>query len=902
MRRVSPATWVVLAVLATGSAMLCLALPQPGDAPADRPIRELRPGVVYSLLLSRGAASRFAVALNRGQCLAAAIEQRGVDLVVDLYGPNGARLLTLDSPTGDRGRESVWHVAGESGSYVLAVRAFHPEKSGSYGIAVEPLRRATAEDRLRSAALASFASAEALRSRPTDRGEALRLYRKALDGWEQVKDTAGQSMALRRLGQVSFAAGDARAALGWYGRARQALAALDEDRSLVDLLLETGEAHRALGEARDAEECFRTAHAAARREGDRWGEAVALNNLGLLAQARSDARAAVEHYQAALAAWRAAGSREQEAVTLHNLGTVLSLLARHEEALATLHRALGLRRALGDVRGQAATWTAIGWVHYLTGQPRRALDCYQRALPLRRAAGDLLGEAATLDRQGTALRAVGELDAALAAYERVLAIVEQAGEPLSRAHALANLGEARLDRGDPETALRLAREALRVMSDGGDRHGAAHAEVIAGRAERELGHLDASQAAYERALATAEALRTEIRGTPFPLDFFASRHAYFEEYVDLLMERGEETKAFEAAERSRARGLVESVGARPGSVPGQPLDLAGIEREVLDDDTLLLEYALGRERSFLWMVGRGSLATFTLPPEAAIDALARRAAELAARSHQRGARQAAELALAALSDAVLAPALPLLDDDGPHRLIVVADGALLAVPLGALPIVRPDGETEPLLARRDVVYLPSASVLAQIRRAERRRPSRTLALVTDPRLPFVRREAATIQSLVSATRETVLSGRLGDYRILHFATHAVLDADHPERSGLALSHGLVGAEEIGGLELPAELVVLAACRTALGRPLRGEGLLGLGRAFLHAGSQRVMASLWDVGDEATAELMRRFYRQLFEERLPPAAALRQAQLSLRAEPRFRAPYYWAGFVLQGEIR
>jgi CHAT domain-containing protein len=130
----------------------------------------------------------------------------------------------------------------------------------------------------------------------------------------------------------------------------------------------------------------------------------------------------------------------------------------------------------------------------------------------------------------------------------------------------------------------------------------------------------------------------------------------------------------------------------------------------------------------------------------------------------------------------------------------------------------------------------------------------------------------------------------------------VLDTEHPERSGLAVSQGLITAGEIGALELKAELVVLSACRTALGKTLRGEGVLGLARAFFHAGSERVVVSLWEVSDEATAELMRHFYRGLLLDHLPPAQALRQAQLALSRAPRFRAPYYWAGFVLQGEIR
>jgi CHAT domain-containing protein len=164
---------------------------------------------------------------------------------------------------------------------------------------------------------------------------------------------------------------------------------------------------------------------------------------------------------------------------------------------------------------------------------------------------------------------------------------------------------------------------------------------------------------------------------------------------------------------------------------------------------------------------------------------------------------------------------------------------------------------------------------------------------------------------LDANRETVLSGRLARYRVVHFATHGVLDAAHPELSGIVLSQvdsrgrpreGFVRAHEIYRLSLPADLVVLSACSTALGREIHGEGLVGLTRGFQYAGARAVLVSLWEVEDRATAELMRLFYRELLQRGRTPAAALRAAQTALRRKPGWRAPYYWAGFVLQGDWR
>jgi CHAT domain-containing protein len=162
-----------------------------------------------------------------------------------------------------------------------------------------------------------------------------------------------------------------------------------------------------------------------------------------------------------------------------------------------------------------------------------------------------------------------------------------------------------------------------------------------------------------------------------------------------------------------------------------------------------------------------------------------------------------------------------------------------------------------------------------------------------------------------ATRETVLNAALDRYRIVHFATHGLLDAQRPALSGLVLSlvdergaprNGYLRLPDIYNMRLDADLVVLSACETALGKEVKGEGLVGLARAFMYAGAPRVVASLWQVSDVATAELMKRFYRGMLQQHLRPAAALHAAQVNMQTDPRWRAPYFWAGFTLIGDWR
>jgi CHAT domain-containing protein len=265
----------------------------------------------------------------------------------------------------------------------------------------------------------------------------------------------------------------------------------------------------------------------------------------------------------------------------------------------------------------------------------------------------------------------------------------------------------------------------------------------------------------------------------------------------------------------------------------------------------------------------------------------------------------------------------------------------------------------PLIVEHEIVHLPSASALAVLRRelAGRQPAAKAVAVLADPvfsaddarvksgaktrageeappeltraindvrgemrRLLLTRDEAEAILSVTPRTDgfgaldfranlATATSDELSRYRIVHFATHGLLNSEHPELSGVVLSlvdergqpqDGFLRLHEIFNLRLPAELVVLSACQTGLGKEVKGEGLVGLTRGFMYAGAARVVASLWQVHDAATAELMKRFYRRMLKDGMRPAAALRAAQIEMWKKPQWQSPFYWGGFALQGE--
>jgi CHAT domain-containing protein len=395
---------------------------------------------------------------------------------------------------------------------------------------------------------------------------------------------------------------------------------------------------------------------------------------------------------------------------------------------------------------------------------------------------------------------------------------------------------------------------------------------------------------------------------------------------------------------------------------------AEIQKEVLGDGTLLLEYMLGEERSFLWLVGKDFVQVVDdLPSERVIRDLAQRYAGLVA-ERDASMQDAAEKVGEELGQILLHP---VADRLGNHRLLISPDGALFRIPFEALPSPKPCPATSgwhrrgppPLILCNEVVYAASASVLAEVRTeaAHRPRPPKTLAALGDPvfgrddlrlrthlaqhadrgahgalerslrtlgmggleRLKESGIEVRKIsdglgkdETLVAtgfeATRDLAMNAELAQYRIVHFATHSVVLSDFPELSGLVFSqldekgswkNGFLPLYEIYDLRLPVDLVVLSACSTAKGQEVRGEGVVGLARAFQSAGASRVIVSLWDVDDKATSALMDAFYRNVFNRQLSYSAALRQARIAMLSDtrnPEWAAPYYWAPFILQGE--
>jgi CHAT domain-containing protein/tetratricopeptide (TPR) repeat protein len=788
---------------------------------------------------------------------------------------------------------------------------------------------------------------------------ALEHQRQALALYRSIGDEPKVAATLASYGQM----------LEWAGRPLEALShlheALDIRRRLgdrageIDPHLRLGEVHLSLQQLAEAADSFDEAARLARELADRQAEAIAEHGLATQLNRSGRSAEAVDHLVRALELARAEDDERLQAVILGDLGTAELQRGRIEAARAALTESLAIARRLGDLRNEAFALHKLARCHYDAGEYGQSAKLHGEAADRFGRFGDPAAAAGARYGQARSLRRLGDLAPALELLEAALA----AADELRRATGGHEL----------QTSLAASKQHYRelhvdLLMELDARHpGAGHdrAALSADDRGRTRALLDLLQIAAEDAAAIPPELIAERRS-------LEARLASLRRFGQSLIESGSTEEAVAGVERQqralltrldRVRAEAQRAAPRvdeasdPAAWSGERLDALLDADTLLDDDTLVLVYSLGEERSFLWALWRGGRWTFVLPPRAEIELAAGRTAAALA-SPAGSAREEGERSAAELARLVLAPVGDRLRRH--RRIAVVADGELLHVPFAAL--ADPAIPGVPLVATHELVALPSLSVLERLRR--RPAPVRwrgLAAVVADPvfeaadprlaggaaaasgravagaeivtralgdlglrrfaRLPGTRAEAEALLSLLpegaevyrafdfAADREAVLGGALAGYRIVHLATHGVLDRRTPSLSGLVFSlvdeagrprDGYLPLHEVYGLDLNAEVIVLSACQSGTGKEMNGEGLVGLTRGFMEAGAPRLVVSLWQVGDRGSAELMQRFYRAWLVDGETPAAALAGAQRSMWRDAEWSAPYHWAGFQLVGD--
>jgi len=833
------------------------------------------------------------------------------------------------------------------------------EEQGHGDQALEALGQSIAAYRdardLRGEAVALNYRGNLLRSRQQE-DQALVSFQPALDLFRKLEDLPGQASTLNNIGAASFSLGRMRPAVEAYEEASSLWRRLGDMENLGRTSINLGKAEVEVGRPDEARDALEGARRAFGLNGNPDLLATTLSYLGELEQRQGRLVEARADLEKALAIQRQLKDERGQAVTLASLGAALLKAGDLDGSWKAQSEALALSRKLGDARDEAYALSNLGRVSYVRNQDRDAVAREREARAIFERIGERQGIAACRFGAARSLVRLGDLAGARRELEPALDLVESLrGEApgltfrtayfATKQHYWDLYVEILMQSHEETKALQVSerRRARGLLDELGETRAAVESQADPA--------LAAEIHDVEQRLQAAEEKRSKLLAAGGD----AAARAAIEGEIRSLLTRQDVLRNQMRARSPQAAELA----------PPAPLAVDEIQKHLLDDNTLLLVYALGEEHSFLWTVSPRSVTAYTLPGREAVEAVARQLLEALPQASSE-AQASGQRAAKALSNLVLAPAAERIASF--HRLLVVGDGALQLVPFAVLPDPAPRekaaGRDRLLVEGHELVNLPSASVLSLLRSREpkARKPLEELkvAVIADPvfraddprvqgahppavppplpaelsrsardvgidqldRLPFTREEGEAILSLVKkekgaafqafdfdATRDLLASGKLRDYHVLHIATHSLLDSRQPELSGIAFSmvdptgtprDGFLRLHEIYDLDLGAGLVVLSACETGAGKEVRGEGLMGITRGFLAAGVPQLVVSLWKVGDRSTAELMKRFYFQLLEKGHPPAEALRQAQLSMLAEPAWSQPRQWAGFIFLGD--
>ena len=864
----------------------------------------------------------------------------------------------------------------------------------------------------------------------SDVKKAVDSFSRALTLWKAVRDRKGEALANLNIGYMCQNFGDLKGAQEHYDQALSFWIAAGDKRGEALTRTAMGGVHSFLGEQQKALDLHNEALDLFRYFGDRRGEAATLNGIGTAYEGLNKPQEALDNYDRAMKLYHAIGNRDYEALARFYIGAVHRSLGATDRALDYYNQSLSMLRTVGDQRIATYVLKDMAGIYNSSGQTQKALYQYERVLKLYKRFQDKRGQANTLNSIADIYSSAGRTQKALGLYKQALALIEAAQDRGAEISTLYKLARAELDVGEINHALSRIDasvqliEGLRVKAGGSDlrssyfasvhRNYEQYVELLMNMDKHHPSKGFAATALYANERSRARSLlemlaeaKVDLRRDADPAlvvraDFLERSLDAKAEYQMRVLSSNHRKDDVEQIEKEiRELGMqYEEVQTQIRKQSAtyitltQPklLRLQDIQAELGDSNTLLLEYALGEERSYLWAVTSDSFASYELPGRSTLEDAAQevygllttrqaKSTETQSQYEERVATSDRLYAskVTALSQMLLRPVITQL---GKRRLIIVADGGLQYIPFETLPIDSFDKREETsgsanqifpehmttLVTEHEVAYLQSASMLAALRREKSVQESQPEGIVVladpvfakdDPRVPLEARkessqsipEIADLQrslrdiggqdgelnfsrlpstlqeakmiataapfgstELVTgfqANKSAAMSGAFSQHKILHFATHGIINNEHAQLSGIVLSlidqqgnaeSGFLRLPDIYKMHLDCDLVVLSACRSGLGKQINGEGFIGLTRGFMCAGARAVIASLWKVDDEATAELMSHLYDAMLREHLSPAAALQKAKRIMQAHPRWHHPYFWAGFVLQGDYR
>ena len=841
--------------------------------------------------------------------------------------------------------------------------------------------------------------------------EAFESFELSLKLRRDLKDASGEIITLVNLGRLYDRIGETRKGID-YAKSALSIAERMNDAERKSLALNLlASLSNKIGNYQMGLDYHQQALSIAKERSDKRLEGASLNNLAVIYSTLGEKQRAIEYYQNALLRFQELGIKQAEASVLASLGGSYQAVENLEKALEFQYKSLEVSRQLGDKSGQSKTMINLATINAENGMIDAAIKLGLEGLLLAE-------ESNSRDAISKATRGLGYFYYVAKNENKSAEFLEKAIKLCRESEDSANLAlslyrYARLDSyfGHKESAVAKMKEVIEIIENSRNSFASQdlrssflstkkqfydfYIELLVdlhkdkpGKGYDELA-LQMSESARARSLLDSLGdLQKEIRGSAPP---------ELLQEISILRQRinfkdSQRLRALQKNEAAGVKGINEELtnllrqldelqtkvrryNPQFASLNNpQPLNLKEIQKEVLDTETVLLEYSIGDRRSFLFFATSNKLEIFELPGKDSIEKNVRQALE-----HLKSRGQIIQSETAVQRDKRIKDGdlefqknideisrvllLPVVEKIQNKRLLVVGSGVLQYLPFSVL-----KNKTRYLIETNEVINLPSASTLPLLRKSKSSETGKRneVAILADPifsitdsrlseaakqnsgsdvlkapaktqsddksipsalrsdfsRLRFSRIEAESISSLAktdqkhvaldfAANLDSVNSEAVRRSNIVHFATHGVVNSQLPELSSIVLSlidengknrDGFLRLSDIYNMKLSANLVVMSACETALGKDINGEGIVGLTRGFMFAGAQSIVASLWKVDDRATADLMAEFYRKMLKDGMSPASSLRASQIAMIRSKSLSNPYYWAAFTIQGDFK
>lgn len=941
------------------------------------------------------------------------IEQKDIAINLNIYAHDELyKSITYEELHGDF--NPIYLVSTKPVTYFLEVllpEELKDNSKGIYSIELVELHLKTSQDDQKLFACKSFVDAEkSIEEGNTEAG--INDYKKALNVYLELALEKEQMGILFALANAYKTSAQYEQALAYYNQSLSLAAKLKILRMEGRALSSIGVIYKIFGEYQKALDHFQKALEKNEISNDNDGLSQTFNNFGTTYTSLGEYSKSIQYLEKALTICEKMINYQHLSATYNNLAVSNARMKDYVKAIQYLEKGLDISIKANFLYGQGSFLTNLGAIYERQNNYEKAIEYYEKASFIHQKIGDRETHAIVLSNMGTAYQKLGNRSLAIEFYIKALQIHQELRLRKDEAITLQRIAQLQKEEHRLNEAKASMERALTIIES-------THQNILVQDLRRS--HFSLAYDYYKNYVDILMALHKQNPDMGYNiLAFEASEKSRGRNTKDLLIQNKldlnlnidnnliqEEKELKEKITEKASEILKVKVDGSKAKVIEKELEelelkyqiveskikesnpnylllvnpknltLTEIQDKVLDDNTILLEYCLGTEKSYLWVVSKKTFNSFELEKSEIINTLAtnihknisqffsevrlEKNVDKALKLIEQKKRDT-DILVSSLSEMIIFPAKDLLTSN--KKILVVPDEKLYYVPFASLIKNIKNSKTSLLIEEHEIINILSASTLfSQRQYVDIKNVSQQLevTLVGDPifahndervkipvsrtlersdeyladltveengfdrsmilsRLPFSRKEIVGISSLTKTYKTKILTdyqanlGNISDSdlnrsKYIHFASHAIFGRSNPKLNGIVLSlvneqgkdiDGFLSFEKILSMKLNAEMVVLSACQTALGKEVKGEGLVSLGRAFAYAGAKRTVISLWKVDDEATSEFMLKFYHKLLKEGMSPSTALRKTQIEMLKSKKWEIPYFWAAFIIEGE--